>query len=106
MAYRCDQAEIGSPRDAIRCKVSGGPCAHQRMCLMEGRRVLTDGALRCPARNGQLPEEPKKAEPVRTVVLKTAMAQRAEAESKPEKKAAGTAARKTATTKKKTGAKK
>jgi len=68
MAYRCDQAITGGATEAIRCKVSGSVCAHQKMCLMEGRIVLTDGALRCPARDGQLPEpekkpeEPKKAE--------------------------------------------
>ena len=42
MAYRCDQAIIGGARDAIRCKVSGTVCAHQKMCMMEGRIVLTD----------------------------------------------------------------
>ena len=56
MAYRCDQAIIGGAMDAIRCKVSGTVCAHQKMCLMEGRIVLTDGALQCPARDGQMPE--------------------------------------------------
>ena len=44
MAYRCDQAIIGGARDAIRCKVSGTVCAHQKMCMMEGRIVLTDKA--------------------------------------------------------------
>ena len=56
MAYRCDQAIIGRSEEPIRCKVSGTVCAHQRMCLMEGRIVLTDGALECPARDGKLPE--------------------------------------------------
>lgn len=68
MAYRCDQAIIGGAMDAICCKVSGNVCAHQKMCLMEGRIVLTDGALRCPARDGQLPEpekEPEKAPAVK-----------------------------------------
>jgi hypothetical protein len=60
MAYRCPQAVIGRAEEAIRCKVSGNVCAHQKMCLMEGRIVLTDGALNCPARNGKLPEEPAK----------------------------------------------
>lgn len=60
MAYRCEQAIYGRARDAIRCKVSGTVCAHQRVCLMEGRNVLTDGAMRCPARDGRMPE------PVRT----------------------------------------
>ena len=57
MAYRCEQAIIRGARDAIRCKVSGTVCAHQKMCLMEGRIVLTDGAMRCPARDGRMPEE-------------------------------------------------
>ena len=63
MSYRCGQAIIGRAEDPIRCKVSGTVCAHQRMCLMEGRIVLTDGALECPARDGQMPEpvtEPEK----------------------------------------------
>jgi len=63
MAYRCGQAIIGRAEDPIRCKVSGTVCAHQRMCLMEGRIVLTDGALECPARDGKMPEpvtEPEK----------------------------------------------
>ena len=67
MAYRCDQAVIGSAEEPIRCKVSGNVCAHQKMCLMEGRIVLTDGALRCPARGGQLPERPAEA-PARKAV--------------------------------------
>ena len=57
MAYRCDQAVLGGMRDPIRCKVSGSVCAHQKMCLMEGRIVLTDGAMRCPARDGKMPEQ-------------------------------------------------
>lgn len=64
MAYRCGQAIIGRANDPIRCKVSGTVCAHQRMCMMEGRIVLTDGALRCPARDGQMPEATAAAEPV------------------------------------------
>lgn len=60
MAYRCGQAEFGGARDPIRCKVSGTVCAHQKMCLMQGRIVLTDGAMSCPARDGKLPEEVKK----------------------------------------------
>ena len=57
MAYRCDQAVFGSAREPIRCKVSGSVCAHQKMCMMEGRIVLTDGAMECPARDGKLPKE-------------------------------------------------
>jgi len=63
MAYRCGQAIIGRAKEPIKCKVSGAYCAHQRMCQMEGRIVLTDGALECPARDGQMPEpvtEPEK----------------------------------------------
>lgn len=63
MAYRCGQAIIGRAEEPIKCKVSGTICAHQRMCLMEGRIVLTDGALDCPARDGKMPEpvtEPEK----------------------------------------------
>ena len=62
MAYRCDQAVFGSMRDPIRCKVSGSVCAHQKMCLMEGRIVLTDGAMRCPARDGKMPEQAERKE--------------------------------------------
>ena len=54
MAYRCDQAIFGGARDAIRCRVSGSVCAHQKMCMMEGRIVLTDQALWCPARGGRI----------------------------------------------------
>jgi hypothetical protein len=50
MAYRCSQAIIGGAREPIRCKVSGDVCAHQKYCLMEGRIVLTDQSLWCPAR--------------------------------------------------------
>ena len=50
MAYRCDQAVIGGAREPIRCKVSGTVCAHQKMCLMEGRIVLTADAMKCPGR--------------------------------------------------------
>lgn len=57
MAYKCDQAVFGGAREPIRCKVSGSVCAHQKMCMMEGRIVLTDGAMECPARNGKLPKE-------------------------------------------------
>ena len=57
MAYRCDQAIFGGMRDAIRCKVSGSVCAHQKMCMMEGRMVLTDKATECPARGGQMPDD-------------------------------------------------
>ena len=57
MAYRCGQAVFGGAREAIRCRVSGTVCAHQKMCMMEGRTVLTDGAMRCPARDGRMPEE-------------------------------------------------
>ena len=57
MAYRCGQAIIGRAEEPIKCKVSGTICAHQRMCLMEGRIVLTDGALDCPARDGKMPEQ-------------------------------------------------
>ena len=57
MAYRCDQAVFGGMRDPIRCKVSGSVCAHQKMCMMEGRIVLTDKAMTCPARDGQMPDD-------------------------------------------------
>ena len=57
--YNCPQALIGKARDAIRCKVSGSVCAHQKMCLMEGRIVLTDGALWCPGRGGRILPERK-----------------------------------------------
>lgn len=53
MAYRCPQAITGGAREAIRCKVSGSVCAHQKMCMMEGRIVLTDGAMRCPGRDAE-----------------------------------------------------
>ena len=54
MAYRCPQAITGGAREAIRCKVSGSVCAHQKMCMMEGRIVLTDGAMRCPGRDAEM----------------------------------------------------
>ena len=64
MAYRCSQAIVGGAREPIRCKVSGTVCAHQKYCLMEGKIVLTDQSLWCPARGGRLmPDEPEK-EPV------------------------------------------
>ena len=75
MAYRCGQAIIGRAEEPIRCKVSGTVCAHQKMCLMEGRIVLTDGALRCPARDGQMPAEvpeTPKAEPEKKPAAKKA----------------------------------
>ena len=72
MAYRCGQAVIGRADEPIRCKVSGTVCAHQKFCGMEGRIVLTDGALRCPARDGQMPEPVKEAEPEKKPVRKTA----------------------------------
>lgn len=81
MAYRCDQAIIGRAEELIRCKVSGGACAHQRMCMMEGRIVLTDGAMECPARNGKPAEDPK-PEAVKAETPK------AEPEQKPAKKPA------------------
>lgn len=63
MAYRCSQAIIGGAREPIRCKVSGSVCAHQKYCLMEGRIMLTDQSLWCPARGGRLIEqEPEPAE--------------------------------------------
>lgn len=70
MAYRCDQAIIGRAEEPIRCKVSGTVCAHQKMCLMEGRIVLTDGSMRCPARDGQLPTEAPVKEPEKKPVRK------------------------------------
>ena len=56
MAYRCSQAIVGGAREPIRCKVSGTVCAHQKYCLMEGKIVLTDQSLWCPARGGRLIE--------------------------------------------------
>ncbi len=77
MAYRCGQAIIGRAEEPIRCKVSGTVCAHQKYCMMEGRIVLTDESLRCPARAGQMPEDvPAIPETVK-----------AEPEKKPAKKA-------------------
>ena len=98
MAYRCLQAVFGRATDPIRCKVSGNVCAHQKMCMMEGRTVLTDGAMRCPARDGQLPEE--KAEIRLTAPRKTAAPavarKTAPAKAAGKKTAAKTTARKTA----------
>jgi len=85
MAYRCGQAIIGRADEPIRCKVSGGICAHQRMCMMEGRIVLTDQALSCPARDGRLPEEPAK-----TTAEAPAVKVRKTAEKAPAKKPAAT----------------
>ena len=95
MAYRCDQAVIGGAREPIRCKVSGTVCAHQKMCMMEGRIVLTDKAMTCPARDGKLPDP----EPVRTEKTPDVDA----AEKEPAKKAPAkkTAAKKTTASKKK-----
>lgn len=75
MAYRCDKAVTGSAREPIRCKVSGTVCAHQKMCMMEGRIVLTDGAMRCPARDGKLPGEiqERTAVAARTMTRRTAV---------------------------------
>ncbi len=50
MKYSCPEADIRGARDAIRCRVSGTVCAHQKMCLMEGRIVLTASAMKCPGR--------------------------------------------------------
>ena len=72
MAYRCGQAVMGRAEDPIRCKVSGTVCAHQKYCMMEGRIVLTDEALRCPARDGQMPEPVKEAEPEKKPARKAA----------------------------------
>lgn len=57
--YSCPQAVTRGALDAIRCRVSGSVCAHQKVCLMEGRNVLTDGALRCPGRDGEPETEGK-----------------------------------------------
>ncbi len=85
MSYRCDQAVFAGAREAIRCKVSGSICAHQKMCMMEGRIVLTDGALRCPARDGKMPgEDPAPARKI--TVEKVEKVQPVETE-KPAKKA-------------------
>ena len=48
--YRCPHAITRGAREAIRCRVSGTVCAHQKMCLMEGRIVLTADAMKCPGR--------------------------------------------------------
>ena len=50
MAVRCPNAVIGRAREPIRCRDSGTVCAHQKMCLMEGRIVLTADAAKCPGR--------------------------------------------------------
>lgn len=63
MAYMCPQAITGGAREAIRCKVSGSVCAHQKMCMMEGRIVLTDGAMRCPGRDAETIAAAAAAEP-------------------------------------------
>ena len=92
MAYRCDQAVFGAAREAIRCKVSGSVCAHQKMCMMEGRTVLTDGAMRCPGRSGTLEDNASES---RSAALMSADAPRpgiSEAGAA-EKKKAGTAAK-------------
>ena len=95
MADRCGQAIIGRAEDPIRCKVSGTVCAHQKMCMMEGRIVLTDKAMTCPARDGKLPEP----EPVRTEKAPDVdAAEKEQAKKAPAKK---TAAKKTTASKKK-----
>jgi len=71
MAYRCDQAVFGAAREAIRCKVSGSVCAHQKMCMMEGRTVLTDGAMRCPGRDGRLEDGAAETQQEKTGAAKT-----------------------------------
>ena len=53
MSYKCPHAVIRGAMDPIRCTVSGTVCAHQKMCLMEGRIVLTGGANDCPGRDGR-----------------------------------------------------
>ena len=70
MAYRCNQAIISGAREPIQCKVSGSVCAHQKFCLMEGRIVLTDQSMKCPARDGQLPEDEPKKKPGRKTATK------------------------------------
>ena len=98
MAYRCPQAITGGAREAIRCKVSGSVCAHQKMCMMEGRIVLTDGAMRCPGRDAEMMAAAAAAEP--EVVLaagleRVELAAAAEPEKKPGRKAAGAKSGKT-----------
>ena len=82
MAYRCEQAITGGATEAIRCKVSGTVCAHQKFCGMEGRIVLTDGALRCPARDGKLPEAACAARDGRKEARRTAVKKPAAAAKK------------------------
>ena len=86
MAYRCGQAIIGRAEDPIRCKVSGTVCAHQKFCGMEGRIVLTDGALMCPARDGQMPADVPPAVPA---APDEKAVPEAEAEKKPARKSTG-----------------
>ena len=98
MAYRCGQAIIGRAEEPIRCKVSGSVCAHQKMCLMEGRIVLTDGALRCPARDGKLPETPAQAKKETPAAAEAQKAKvRKTAEKAPAKKTATKTAERAAT---------
>lgn len=97
MAYRCGQAIIGRAEESIRCKVSGSVCAHQKMCLMEGRIVLTDGALRCPARDGKLPGEASPAKKEAQAAAEAPKARvRKTAEKAPAKKTAAKTAERTA----------
>ncbi len=49
--YRCPKAIIKGAMDPIQCKTSGTVCAHQKMCLMEGKIVLTAHAVTCPGRD-------------------------------------------------------
>ena len=99
MAYRCEQAIIRGARDAIRCKVSGTVCAHQKMCLMEGRIVLTDGAMRCPARDGRMPEE------VPSPAAQEGMKEPAQGDTVKTEKKTGSTAKKTGTAKAAAGTK-
>lgn len=55
--YRCPQAMTGGAKDPILCKASGRMCAHQKWCVMEGRIVLTDMAMRCPGREKPAQEQ-------------------------------------------------
>lgn len=74
MAYRCPKAIIGGATEAIRCKVSGDVCAHQKMCMMKGRIVLTDKAMFCPGREMEDKAEtvPKKPKARKTATAKPA----------------------------------
>ena len=105
MAYRCDQAVFGGAREPIRCKVSGSVCAHQKMCMMEGRIVLTDKAMTCPARDGQLPEDRKDETETKKPAAAETTAKKAvsKTETTVKKTASktGTTAKKTTTSKKK-----